>query len=216
MGDHWGNAENWDYNVEKVKSFGFMLSSDPDIGAVAQWDNGTWGHVAYVEKVNPDGSIYISEYNGPSSSCAYGTRTIKGDGDWPDHFIWTTGRRSRCVDYSKLVDGTMLTWMVPLDHNTELAPSGNVSVKTWNWYNGLMVGLDNTNGSSDRTAATAGVSIAAFEFQKPVEKVIVFLCDFDGNTTLSAYKNGQVLKTLNISSSTPNTTPSAASVKLAK
>ena len=42
----------------------------------------------------------------------------------------------------------MLTWKVPLDHNTELAPSGNVSVKTWNWYNGLMVGLDNTNGSS--------------------------------------------------------------------
>ena len=35
------------------------------VGAIFQTDAGPWGHVAYVESVNTDGSILISDMNYP-------------------------------------------------------------------------------------------------------------------------------------------------------
>ena len=62
---HWGNAENWDSNAA---SLGFVVDSVPEVGAIAQWnpnENGasSGGHVAYVEQVNGNGSVNVSEYN---------------------------------------------------------------------------------------------------------------------------------------------------------
>jgi len=68
---HFSNAENWADNAEAI---GFVVSHTPTIGAIAHWgvDDGlgSLGHVAYVEAVNPDGSVNLSEYRGISSGRA--------------------------------------------------------------------------------------------------------------------------------------------------
>ncbi|MEO8095396.1 MAG: FG-GAP-like repeat-containing protein [Pseudolysinimonas sp.] len=52
-----GNASTWD---SRAKTKGFLVNKIPAVGAVAQWDA---NHVAYVEQVNGDGTIVISESN---------------------------------------------------------------------------------------------------------------------------------------------------------
>ncbi|MCC6463470.1 MAG: CHAP domain-containing protein [Saprospiraceae bacterium] len=70
------HAKYWD---EKLAALGYVVSSTPVPGCIAHWDAGEWlgngcpnscgnaatayGHVAYVESVNPDGTVNISEYN---------------------------------------------------------------------------------------------------------------------------------------------------------
>jgi surface antigen len=75
------NAHNWD---NRASSIGFTLTSSPRKGDIAVFEpgvgqSGTVGHVAYVESVNSDGSVNISEYNQGSASnnftsLSYGTR----------------------------------------------------------------------------------------------------------------------------------------------
>lgn len=62
---HWGNGAYWNENAEKLK---WEVNNTPAVGAIAQWDAWTYGHVAYVEKVNSDGTVNVSEYNFPSAS----------------------------------------------------------------------------------------------------------------------------------------------------
>jgi surface antigen len=64
-GGHWGDAGNWSANASAL---GYQVNTTPAVGAVAQWNpgepgGGTLGHVAYVEAVNPDGTVAVSEYN---------------------------------------------------------------------------------------------------------------------------------------------------------
>jgi len=53
-----GDASSWD---ETARNNGIPISSTPVVGAVAQHNVGTYGHVAIVEKINSDGTITISE-----------------------------------------------------------------------------------------------------------------------------------------------------------
>jgi PKD repeat protein/surface antigen len=73
---HWGNAYNWDDNAILL---GYTVNSTAAVGAIAQWNEtevgGGYGHVAWVQSVNADGSAVIEEYNF-SSPLAYGTRTV--------------------------------------------------------------------------------------------------------------------------------------------
>jgi len=59
---HWGNAGNWDANA---KILGYVVDYVPAVGAIAQWNfaDKPSNHVAYVEKVNSDGSVDVSDYN---------------------------------------------------------------------------------------------------------------------------------------------------------
>lgn len=56
----WGDARNW---AAKAASEGFTVNKTPKVGAIMQNYEGPYGHVAYVERVNLDGSILISEMN---------------------------------------------------------------------------------------------------------------------------------------------------------
>lgn len=56
----WGDAKNW---AGQASSAGFKVDHTPEKGAILQTINGPYGHVAYVERVNSDGSVYISEMN---------------------------------------------------------------------------------------------------------------------------------------------------------
>lgn len=65
-GDWYSNAPSYGYN---------QLSQDaPRVGAIACWGGGTYGHVAFVEAVNSNRSIVISESNW--GGAPFGFRTI--------------------------------------------------------------------------------------------------------------------------------------------
>jgi surface antigen len=57
---NWGNANAWYYNAQ---ASGFSVGSTPVVGAIAWTGAGYYGHVAYVEGVNSDGSVRVSEMN---------------------------------------------------------------------------------------------------------------------------------------------------------
>lgn len=67
-----GNAKSWD---DRAPAYGLTVSSTPRVGAAAVSNSGYYGHVMYVEAVNGDGSIIISDYNraGPGE---YGVSTL--------------------------------------------------------------------------------------------------------------------------------------------
>ncbi len=58
------DARNWAANA---KAIGFETNGTPAVGAIAHWGayegTGALGHVAWVEAVNGDGSVRVSEYN---------------------------------------------------------------------------------------------------------------------------------------------------------
>lgn len=55
-----GNANAWARNAA---AYGYLVDHNPAAGAVIQTSSGWYGHVGYVEAVNPDGSIVVSEMN---------------------------------------------------------------------------------------------------------------------------------------------------------
>lgn len=64
-----GNGGQW---VANAAARGYATGSAPRAGAIAEMP----GHVAYVESVNGDGTITISEMNGPAGWGNVGTRTV--------------------------------------------------------------------------------------------------------------------------------------------
>ena len=55
-----GNANQWPSTVAK---YGIRSGSTPKKGSVAMWPIGYYGHTMYVESVNGDGTITVSDYN---------------------------------------------------------------------------------------------------------------------------------------------------------
>ncbi len=58
-----GNANTW---YSRAAGMGMAVGSTPRAGAVGTTTRGSLGHVVYVESVNADGSINISEMNAPT------------------------------------------------------------------------------------------------------------------------------------------------------
>ncbi len=56
----WSDAEHWAENAEADE---YVVNDQPETGAIMQTARGEIGHVAYIESVNSDGSIHISEMN---------------------------------------------------------------------------------------------------------------------------------------------------------
>lgn len=60
----WGNANTWD---DRAEADGYIVNRTPVVGAVFQTDEGQYGHVAYVIKVDAiSGEWIISEMNAPN------------------------------------------------------------------------------------------------------------------------------------------------------
>lgn len=55
-----GNANQWDDNARRA---GIPVDTSPRAGDVAISNAGAYGHAMYVESVNPNGTINISQYN---------------------------------------------------------------------------------------------------------------------------------------------------------
>lgn len=59
----------------RAQERGFTVDTRPARGAVAWSDRGTWGHVAWIAEVLPDGRVRIEEYN------------YRGDGRWGERVV---------------------------------------------------------------------------------------------------------------------------------
>lgn len=78
----WGNAYSWD---DRARALGYAVNHTPEANSIGQLDSGVYGHVFWVERVNNDGSIDVTEYNNAYATQIrtgyfyygdFGTRTI--------------------------------------------------------------------------------------------------------------------------------------------
>ena len=65
----WGDAKYWGISAS---SRGYRVDDKPEAGTVGYQTSGTWGHVVWIEAVNSDGSVNLSEYNNRYSSISGG------------------------------------------------------------------------------------------------------------------------------------------------
>ena len=59
-GNYWGNGGQW---AASAAAAGFRVGSQPQLGAIACWTDGGYGHVAVVTAVQSSTSIQVSEAN---------------------------------------------------------------------------------------------------------------------------------------------------------
>ena len=85
----WGNANTWD---DAARALGYTVDRTPAVGAVAYWESGYYGHVAWVSAITwvPAKNGYrvtVEEYNYDYDG-TYHTRTIEPDAkDKPAGYI---------------------------------------------------------------------------------------------------------------------------------
>ncbi len=72
----WGNANYWD---DRARAYGYTVDHNPTPDSIGQIDDSLYGHVWWVESVNADGSVNVTEYNN-----AYATMLYSGDHHYGD------------------------------------------------------------------------------------------------------------------------------------
>ncbi len=87
----WGNANVWHKTAQRL---GYTVDHVPEAGSVAITTGGPYGHAMWVEKVNNNGTVNVSEYNNSYSSRSgragdFGFRTNVPTSDmWFIHFSY--------------------------------------------------------------------------------------------------------------------------------
>ncbi len=61
----WGDARSWGASATRA---GYVVDSNPTPHSIAYSTSGIYGHVMWVESINANGTINLTEYNNPSSS----------------------------------------------------------------------------------------------------------------------------------------------------
>lgn len=89
----WGNAYSWD---DGARAAGYRVDKNPSANSIGQVDGYPYGHVFWVESVNADGSINVTEYNNAYATYLYsgsmhygdfGARTISANEVWQYNYI---------------------------------------------------------------------------------------------------------------------------------
>lgn len=89
----WGNGKDWDTGLYSPQPYPVYNASGhtPQIGEIAQWEShtgDTYGHVAYVWKVESNGVADLLEYNQAYDGNFTSTRSTASNSDGtPDHYI---------------------------------------------------------------------------------------------------------------------------------
>ncbi|MCI2890028.1 CHAP domain-containing protein [Staphylococcus hominis] len=60
ISNQWDDAKYW---ANKAKKQGYTVNENPTKGSILHYPKGKHGHVAYVEQVNNDGSLIVSDMN---------------------------------------------------------------------------------------------------------------------------------------------------------
>ncbi len=70
---YWWNANNW---ASAAAKDGYVVNRTPSVGSILQSSAGYYGHVSFVERINSNGSLQVSEMNFSSSPGVLTYRTI--------------------------------------------------------------------------------------------------------------------------------------------
>lgn len=62
---NWGNAKDWGTSARRA---GYVVDNNPTPHSIAYSTTGIYGHVMWVESVNANGTINLTEYNNSASS----------------------------------------------------------------------------------------------------------------------------------------------------
>ena len=79
VGNNWGHAGQW---AASAAAAGFQVGTVPVAGSVVVWNDGSFGHVAYVTDVSEDGRIQVLEANFGGSAYAPDSRGIGNYRGW--------------------------------------------------------------------------------------------------------------------------------------
>ena len=66
-GPQWSHAKYWD---DRARDVGIVVDHTPAVGAVAQWNSGTYGHVASVARIDTNGTVLLRETGGGHTNTA--------------------------------------------------------------------------------------------------------------------------------------------------
>lgn len=72
----WGHAYSW---ASGARNAGYRVDNTPAEGTIGQMGGAPYGHVFWVESVNGDGSINVTEYNNASATYLYSGHSHYGD-----------------------------------------------------------------------------------------------------------------------------------------
>jgi surface antigen len=146
-GDEWGNPSNWDTAAQDA---GITINATPALGSVAWWA-ADGGHVAYVEAVNADGSVEISEMNSDYHN-GFDFATLTPTTRWPDAFL-------HIADRPPVVSAPIAPGAPTTAHATQ---SAHTIVLTWkapsNNGGSAITHYSVAMSPGSRTATTAGSS----------------------------------------------------------
>ncbi|HVE46857.1 MAG TPA: CHAP domain-containing protein [Acidimicrobiales bacterium] len=157
-GRRFGNATNWDDNA---RSLGWTVSTTPRPRSIAVREGG-YGHVAFVESVNADGSVNVSQYNSAGTG-GFSTGTSRFDSYIYIPGLTDTSSGTNASSYANTLvrwegDG-VTTWFVTPDLRRLWIPDGG----TFNELKARgFAGPHNLTGSTlDRLPDMRGYSIAS-------------------------------------------------------
>ena len=122
-GQEWWNPSHWKVAAQAA---GITVNDTPALGSVAWW-SADGGHVAYVEAVNADGSVQISEMNVDYHN-GFDFATLQRGGRWPAGFIHIADRPAQgsVPDAPTQVHAVAgkrnatVTWTAPADHGSAI------------------------------------------------------------------------------------------------
>ena len=78
-GDYWGNGGQW---AASAAAAGFKTGNAPVAGALISWNDGGYGHIAFVTDVREDGMIQVLEANYGGSAYAANPAGIQNYRGW--------------------------------------------------------------------------------------------------------------------------------------
>lgn len=134
LGQRFGSANNWGPSARRA---GIPVNMTPARGAVA-WYN---YHVAFVEYVNPDGSVVVSEMNHDNHN-GFRHVTIKPGYRWPKGFIHFKDLPNQRLQYRIDTSGALFADTVPARGSLHRGPRVGSSWGTM----GLVTQLDDITG----------------------------------------------------------------------
>ena len=155
-GQHWGATANWG---AAAAAAGIAMDDTPALGSLAWWSaNG--GHVAYVEQLNGDGTVQISEMNVDYHN-SFDFATLQRGVRWPSGFIHVADRAvvnsapNPPINVHTTAGNQQATvaWNLPASNGSQItsskitaSPGGKTVTVSGIAVSGIVTGL--TNGTS--------------------------------------------------------------------
>lgn len=118
-----GNAENWDNAASYI---GYSVSSTPSVGNPVNWDaynggSGSAGHVAWVEGINTNGTVFISEWNYNYGDGNYNERNSV-NGDHYLHIVSSCASGNAVILNKSVLSGEAFNCSVSSNYNINVLP----------------------------------------------------------------------------------------------